>query len=395
MDSVIHGRELAQAKARLDSEGKKLVFKPNSKHMKVSDLTLEMYAVDPESLQDCIKQLEDMGLEKLKKEHGYQTEDGEKHSGAAIVSQTDPRILMSVDFGSKYHNDSSYFWLNPQKAECTLTWFLRDMLGKEISTGAAPEAPVSSDEMDILNKLRVKEEPKQESFQRVKDLLTTGSYEPVVEDFDIEPDTGKGEKMRFHEDMDSVDLFGLPLTEDVKKQDEVEKKHVGVDSLAKPAAKEEGDKERGEKKADEKLVKVGDPGEKDGKGEVVKGDGSAEDQDKKVPASASKVGKPGDDHGKLMAEVADLSKRFSVLEAAISKLVESAAPKKNLLAKHARKMGEAKAKMQEMKAKMGMKKAMEAKDAPKKMEAAPAKAKGVLSPEMKAKIKERIAKLAK
>jgi hypothetical protein len=315
------------------------LFQHGTYEMTVADGVLEKHGASKSAIDDCLKKLKDMGsYEELCQAYGYKPKDGERNPGLVIVSDVDPRVSMVVQFGSKWPNDSDYLWLNRSPVDFTLKWFLdTDGLVKEMGAGAVPERAVSDAELDLISKIR--EETKLESYQPM--LKTLQHYKKPIDWSVPSPEQlieSKGSRMKFHEDFDKVDFFGMPLMEEVKyeklpasavkpedpekKDKEVEAKadapsekeqpmkHVG-DEIAKPKSEADIGVESGQKELPAAEVKVGKPGEEDGKGEVVAGKGKSDDQQDELAKKEVKVGEPGEDHGKHMSETAVLRRRFA------------------------------------------------------------------------------------
>ncbi len=178
MNAII-GRLVATANAKYlpehDKEKGKYILHRNALQMKIQHAMAVQNDISEEAMLDCVKQLEAMGtFQELRNEQGYQDEEGQKHTGLVIVSEIDPRISMVVDFGSKWHNDSDYFWLNRDLIDVTLKFFADVNHEKENSgMGSVPERKVSPEELDLISKLREKSESKQFTGQRVTDILRT------------------------------------------------------------------------------------------------------------------------------------------------------------------------------------------------------------------------------
>ena len=344
----IVGREIASGKVKVipGEKSGSFLFQNGTYDMSVGMDTLEKYGASKSALEDCLKKLKDMGsYEELAKAYGYKPKDGERNPGLVIVSDVDPRVSMVIQFGSKWPNDSDYLWLNKSPVDFTLKWYLdTDNLIKEMGAGAVPQREVSAAELDLITKIREEtKEKKLESYQPMLKTLQAFKKEPL--DWTIpspeELIESKGCRMKFHEDFDNVDFFGLPViseesvvkleklpasavkVEDPEKKDkEVEAKadapsekeqavvHMG-DSIAKPAKEVSVGVESGKKDLPASEVKVGKPGDEDGKGEVVQGSGKSDDQQDELPKKEVKVGEPGEDHGKHMSEASVLRRRFA------------------------------------------------------------------------------------
>lgn len=292
----IIGREIAVAKAYYDTEKKEYLL---HSALTVDPVTLDLYGVSEESLDDCMKQLKAMGtFDEITKALSVKDDDY-KNTGLVIGSKKDPRVTMSVEFGRRWNKDDDAQADNTGEKDLTLKFFLD--VDSLLNKGEGEHA-VSPEELDIMNKLRV--QPKTEGVEMDK---------------------------QFFDDFDAVDQFGMPklATEEVamismkpltpaeekspeEKDKELEKKaadlkdntekpkEVGSEAIAKPAETVQVGVKSGESEHKESEIKVGDVTKKDGVGEVMQGSGSSDDQQKELAAKEIKLGKPGDDHGKVM-----------------------------------------------------------------------------------------------
>lgn len=317
MESKMVGRKVAKGQVKYVPGQKtgEYIFKGGDMELVVPQEQLETHGVSLELLQDCMKKLQEMGTyEELCKSYGYKGE-GVKNAGIVIISDKDPRISMSVQFGSTWHNESEYQWLNRNPADFTCCWFL-DVDGSNKEKGVQERA-VAPEELDLITKIR--QETKLESYQPFK------VFKDELVDLEIPLPAEameEGNKMLFTEDFDQVDFFGIPLMEETSLVKEValpakeiqtkdvaayekkieamaddlkakeEKPVVVGDSIAKVNVV--GKEVVKEQELSDKALKVGEPGEM---GEHAKGEGKSDDQQTELPKSAIKLEKPGKVYG--------------------------------------------------------------------------------------------------
>ncbi len=316
MESKIVGRKIAKGQVKYVPGQKtgEYIFKGGDMELVVPKEQLETHGVSESLLRECMAKLQEMGTyEELCKRYGYKGE-GVKNAGIVIVSDNDPRISMSVQFGSTWHNESEYQWLNRNPADFTCCWFL-DVDGSNKEKGVQ-EREVSPEELDLISKIR--QETKLEEYQPFKVFRR----ELVDLEFPLpEQVMEEGTKMLFTEDFDQVDFFGIPLFEEAVKETalpakEIQTKDVAsyekkIEAMADDLdAKEEkpvvvgdsiakvevvGKEVVKEQELSDKALKVGEPGE--AHGEHAEGKGKSDDQQTEVPASAIKLQKPGKVYG--------------------------------------------------------------------------------------------------
>lgn len=171
----IMGKEIAASKAvYAEIDGKPTYAFRES--LTVDPIVLDLNSVSMEALSDCVEQLVKMGSyeDLLKAQEG--DKGGYKPTGLVIISKKDPRVQMSVEFGSRWNKDTEQQQVPLMNGGLTLKWFLNDEHKDQYGNkGTLPERPVTDEEMDIISKLREQTKlPMPESTQPVLARIKAG-----------------------------------------------------------------------------------------------------------------------------------------------------------------------------------------------------------------------------